>query len=187
VGDWTIDFDGNAFDGNAALPGQMKAGDASECVRDMISHVKSVGVEPQTTCTMRGPGFWPSMMPRRSGHCHLLDGTVILACGEKDVMGDPIQRTIRKNGGQAFFDAVGIAAVRFNNDGELEAMAAGGLKTFRAGGIVIDLEKRVDVALWRDKQGRWQGVVQGCQGAIPEQLTRIATNWTRLRFPTPLE
>ena len=31
------------------------------------------------------------MMPKPSGWCRLLDGTVILASGEKDVMGDPIQ------------------------------------------------------------------------------------------------
>ena len=44
------------------------------------------------------------MMPRPTGQCRLLDGTLILASGEKDVMGDPIQKTISINGHAVTFD-----------------------------------------------------------------------------------
>ena len=46
---------------------------------------------------------------------------------------------------------------------------------------------RADIALWRDAQGQWQGVLQGHTGPIPDALTRITKNWTRLRLPAPLE
>ncbi|MEI7902108.1 MAG: hypothetical protein WCK89_17785, partial [bacterium] len=72
-------------------------------------------------------------MPKPSGQCRLLDGTIILASGEKDVLGDPIQKTLNVDGHEVAFDAVGVAAVRLDKDGKLEALAAGGLKRFAVG------------------------------------------------------
>jgi hypothetical protein len=127
------------------------------------------------------------MMPRPSGQCRLLDGTVILASGAKDVMGDPIQTTITVDGHDVTFDAVGVAAVRLDPRGQVAAMAAGGLKASACGDLHIQLPDPADIALWRDAQGQWQGVLQGHTGPIPDALTRITKNWTRLRLPAPLE
>ena len=55
-----------------------------------------------------------------------------------------------------------------HNNGKLEAMAAGGLKTFRGGGIEISMPIRADVALWKDRNGAWQGILQGHDGAVPD-------------------
>ena len=188
VGDWTTDFDGRAFDANTVLTPQMKAVDAVAAVQQCIVRLKEAGVAPQTTCTMRGAtggtkGFPASMMPKPSGQCRLLDGTVILASGEKDVLGDPIARTFSVKGIPVTFDAVGVAAVRLDKAGKVEAMAAGGLKNFKAGDMTIEMTVRADVALWRDSKGEWQGVLLGYDGLVPDALARITKNWNRLRFP----
>jgi hypothetical protein len=120
-------------------------------VQQSIAHMKAAGIEPQTPCTMRGAaGFPASMMPKPSGQCRLLDGAIIVASGEKDVMGDRIQQTIKVNGHAAAFDAVGVAAVRLSKTGSVEAMVAGGLKSFQTGDMTIEMPDRTDVALWRD-------------------------------------
>jgi hypothetical protein len=187
VGDWTEDFESKALRSTVALPPEMKPLDTTAAVQQVIAHLKSLGIEPQTRCTMRGAaGFPASMMPKPSGQCRLLDGTVILASGEKDVMGDPIQKSVQVRGHEVSFDAVGVAAVRLDKDGKLEAMAAGALKSFHGGGLSIELPEPVDVALWRDAKGQWHGIVQGWTGPIPAPLSAITADWQRLTVPTPL-
>ena len=98
-------------------------------------------------------------------------------------MGDPIQNTFEINGHHVTFDAIGIAAVRLTKKGQLEAIAAGGLKSFQGGGLEIILPDRVDVALWKDDSGVWQGILQGYEGAVPEALKVLCKNWNRLKVP----
>jgi hypothetical protein len=121
-----------------------------------------------------------------SGHTRLTDGTVILVAGEKDRTGDPIQETIEVHGHKVTFDAAGVAAVRLSKDGKLEAMAAGGLRHFKAGPVEIKLDKPADVALWRDPKGTLQGVLQGYEGDVPADLAALTSNWLRLELPPRL-
>ena len=132
-----------------------------------------------------GQGRTSVNMPA-AGRTRLTDGTVIHIAGEKNVTGDPIQKTIQVNGHEVTFDAVGVAAVRLSKDGKLEAMAAGGLKSFAAGKLKIELPERIDMALWKDEKGAWQGVLQDYEGAVPEPLAAITKQWTRLAVPVPL-
>jgi len=83
-------------------------------------------------------------------------------------MGDPIQQTLKVQGQDVNFDAVGVAAVRLDKNGKVEAMAAGGLKKFKAGDMSIELANPADVALWKDGHGKWRGVLQGYEGEVPE-------------------
>jgi len=187
VGEWTRDFEGEEFDGSAALPTAMINGSAADCARDIIAHLRASGVEAQTLGTRRGvAGFTQSVMPEPSGRCRLLDGTLILASGKDDVMGDPIRATVSLNGHEVKFDAVGVAAVRLDRTGQVAAMAAGGLKRFKAGRMEIELPARVDVALWRDACGRWLGVLLGWDGPTPDVLLGITRAWARHNFPAPL-
>ena len=178
IGDWSKDFDGASFDGKAALPSEMNPVDAKSCVKLVTAKLSESGILPQTAGTPAPP---------RSGQSRLIDGTVIMTAGEKDPAGDAIQKTITVKGLKVTFDAIGIAAVRLDKNGKLEAMAAGGLKSFQGGGVNISVPTRADVALWKDKNGVWQGVLQDYEGAVPENLAEICTNWLRLEVPTPLE
>ncbi len=81
---------------------------------------------------------------------------------------------------------MGVAAVRFNPNGKLEAMAAGSLKSFNTADVTIELAERADVAIWHDKDGQWHGVLQGLGGPVPEPLARITTRWMRLTVPARL-
>ena len=122
------------------------------------------------------------MAPKASGRCRLIDGTVIVASGQKDVMGDPIKKTIKVRGRDVSFDAVGVAAVRLDENGKVEAIAAGALKSFKTDSMTIDLPVRMDVALFKER-GKWRGIVQGYEGDLPAVLTELAGHWTRLRMP----
>jgi hypothetical protein len=187
VGDWTVDFDGCPIDAQRSLPAAMKAGTVAECSAAIIARLKAAGVQPQTTCTLRTcSGFGhASMMPRLSGQCRLLDGTVIVASAENDLLGDPIRQAVNVRGREVVFDAIGVAAVRLSADGKLEALAAGALKSYRGGGLNIDLSEPIDLALWRDSAGAWHGVVQGWAGPIPAPLAALTADWKRLRLPLP--
>lgn len=191
IGDWTKNFEAKPFDGNAALPDRMKAAkDISVCAAKIIAGLRNRGIEPQTPATVTlpkwyGMGRTSAALPS-SGRCRLLDGTAILVSGEKDATGDPIRKTIKISGHDVAFDAIGVAAARLDKDGKLEAMAAGGLKSFRGGGLTIELPERADVALWRDAQGRMHGVLQDWTGPIPAELSAVTDDWLRLDIPTKL-
>lgn len=184
VGEWTMDFEGKSFDGTAALPAEMKELEVEHCAGEVVKRLESRGIAPQTPCTPRGAaGYPPSMMPLPSGQCRLLDGTVILAAGSMDVMGDPIKTAIQLGEHKVEVDAAGIAAVRLNGKGGLDAVAAGGLNRFDGGGVSLALDTPTDLALWRDAAGNWQGVLHGGDGAPPSDLVRLTPNWTRVRLP----
>jgi hypothetical protein len=222
VGDWTRDFDGEPFDGNAALPAAMSAVDAGKYslfragdgTRDFVCEridgnaalpaaisalnvdmtveriafiIEEAGISLQPRCDARElHGFPPSMVPLRKGTCRLIDGTVILVSGETAVMGDPIQATIEVEGHPVEFDAVGMAAVRLDTQGRVDALAAGGLKRFHGGGLEIALDERRDMALWRDEGGAWQGAIRGTAD-VPKALAAITPNWQRVYVPAPFE
>jgi hypothetical protein len=191
MGDWTKNFRAEPFDGSAALPRRMKvATDIQTCADAVIAELRSLGIEPHTRATVTLPkwdniGQTSAALPS-AGKCQLTDGTVIFASGEKDVLGDPIQSTIKTHGHDVVFDAVGIAAVRLGKGGRLDAMAAGGLKSFRGGGTSIELGQRIDVAVWRDDQGQMHGVLQDWTGPVPASLSAITGHWLRLAVPKPL-
>jgi hypothetical protein len=191
MGDWTRNFHAEPFAGDAALPRQMKAAkDVKTCADAVTAELCRRGIEPQTRASVTLPkwnklGRTSAALPP-SGISHLIDGTVIIASGENDVFGDLIQKTIKVQGHDVAFDAVGIAAVRLGKDGRLEAMAAGGLKSFRGGGLSIELPDRADVALWRDQHGQMHGVLQDWKGPVPVALLAITHDWLRLAVPVPL-
>jgi hypothetical protein len=187
VGAWSKDFEGAAFHGDAALPASMKLMDGSTAVQGVIEYLKAGGFDSYTTCTPNNAHYGSSMVPGVSGHMRLLDGTVIHASGKKDVMGDTMQKTITVDGHTVSFDCVGIAAVRLDVNGKLEAMAAGGLKSFKGGDVEISMPVRADVALWKDQHGVWQGVLQGYDGAVPENLESLCKRWNRLNVPEPVQ
>lgn len=184
IGEWTVDFDGKPIDGKAQLPPEMQSLQAGPCKAAIIGRLQSAGVAPQTECAPRPGPIGSCMAPTGSGQCRLLDGTVILASGKEELLGDPIRKTINVSGHDVTFDAVGVAAVRLDKSGRLEALACGALKSFRGGGITIDLPEPIDMAVWRDAAGNWQGVLQDYSGPVPRDLAALTAAWKRLAVPT---
>lgn len=189
VGDWTANFEGEAFEGNARLPSTMAIEpDAVACARTIIHELRLRGIVPQTPCRPASTiGFNPSMAPEASGRCELLDGTRVFVSGTREVTGDPLQIRERWSGTDVTLDALGVAAVRLDTEGRVQALAAGGLRSFKAGALELDLPERIDLALWREpgSTGRWRGLLQGWDGDIPPRLAALTSQWTRLRLPVP--
>ncbi len=188
VGDWTTDFDGDAFDGNSALPSRMTAReDSSVCTAEVIARLRERGIPSQTPAQTTARRFGRQLCaPPQSGRSRLIDGTHIFVSGQQRASGDSIQDTFDVEQQKVTIDAVGVAAVRLDQHGKLDALAAGGLKHLRLGDVVISLERRADIALWRNEQGTLRGVLQDWQGPIPSCLTAITNRWLRLSVPTPM-
>lgn len=189
VGDWTRDFDGRPLDERTSLPASMTAlPDGPTALAHVVARLKELGVAPQTPANRKMDMFGGKCFaPPPGGRCRLIDGTEILLSGADEVAGDPIQTTFDVAGTPVAVDAVGVVGVRLSSDGRLDALAAGGLKRIEAADLKIELAERVDVALWRDGQGKWQGVLQGCDGPVPAPLTALTDDWLRLGLPTPLD
>ena len=165
----------------------MKHLDGNIAVKEVIEFLNSKRVMPYTTCTSNNAPYGSSMVPGTSGKIQLLDCTVILASGSNDVMGDPIKKSLNVNGRNVKFDTIGIAAVRLNENGEVEAIAGGGLKLFETDDIKIELPSRTDIVLWRDLKGEWHGVLHGFEGLVPDELTRITTDWLNVSVSAALK
>ena len=190
VGAWTTDFEGPPLDGDAALPRSMVAcTNDTTCLQQLVSALETRGIEKQQSrgCTKLGKEFdAPSPASRRCGQTRLIDGTRLIIAAEKDPTGDPIQTKFKIGSHEVEADAQGVLAVRLTPDGRLDAMAAGGLRKLHAGDVDITLPVRADVALWRGTDGRWHGVLQDFQGAVPPPLAALTQDWLRLAVPPVL-
>lgn len=186
VGRWTAGFDGRPFDGDAALPPEMAVlPDVKACVAAAVEQLRARGIAPQSPSNQAVGWDRRHLAPAAAGQCRLLDGTVILAAGEQDAAGDPIRTGFEVNGRKVQVDCVGLVAVRFEDDGHLEALAAGGLRRFETDTFRLALDQPVDVALWRQADGEYAGVLQDCPGPVPPPLAAITARWSRLAVPTP--
>ncbi|MDD4191256.1 MAG: hypothetical protein PHI28_07995 [Mangrovibacterium sp.] len=188
IGNWTRDFDGNTFDGAAALPREMTAvKDIKAMIPEVLKVLKKQKIELQTPATRILKGFGHvSSAPPTQGFCRLTDGTLIQAAGTHQVSGDPINSRVKAGKYDVAFTAVGIAAVRFDEEGQVQALAAGGLTSFKTQKTEIHLEEPVDLAFWQDERGAIKGVIQGLEGEIPQPLLSLTKDWLRLKAPVPL-
>ena len=196
VGDWTRDFYGKPVDETSLLPATMApANDYRDAYLMVLDVIREQGIPPQTPATEDLDETYytlrdfheVSKFPPTTGFCRLIDGTVIHVAGTHDISGDPIRREFMVNGHPVSVDAVGVAAVRLNEAGELQALAAGSLKSFSTGTFELNLDEPVDMALWVDDTGAWKGLLQGWQGPVPGELLKITEEWDRVKIPTPPE
>jgi len=168
-----------------AAHGKTRVFEAAAGVEPVLAHLRTLGLTPQTPGTLHSvAGFPPSVMPQPRGQCRFLDGTVLVASGEHDVLGDPLPPSFVVAGQSVQVDAVGFAAVRLGKSQQLEALAAGGLKHLSVGAFSLTLPERTDLALWRDPRGAWQGAL--FNETIPEILSKRTAHWTCLRLPRTL-
>jgi hypothetical protein len=184
MGAWTRGFDGNPFNGNAHLEQfTTRCPSAEDAVAQIIA---CLGKEdgPWTPASETLGWDQKSASLPASGQVRLLDGTRVITAGTNDPAGDPIQTTLEVNGHAVRLDAIGVAAVRLAADGGVQALAAGGLKSFETPDLAIELAVRLNLAIWRDAAGMLHGAVE-TTGPLPEVLTRITPHWTRLGARIP--
>lgn len=187
IGDWTRDFNGYLFGGNAALPQAMAVSTIKSVMSEIPKIMKRRGISFQTPATRVLKSFaHPSNASPTTGFCRLIDSTLIQIAGTHNAAGDVINSTKEIGKYDVSFNAVGVAAVRLDKEGHVQALAAGGLKYFKIQNFSIHLDKRVDLALWRNDNGGFSGVVQGLKGEIPPQLLSITKDWMRISIPVPL-
>jgi len=185
VGEWTRDFAARPF--APRLPRQLKSGrDAADCAAQVLAHLRERGVVPQTPAADTIGWDVKTAAPPRAGQCRLIDGTVIWLAGVERLAGDAIEISQPLNGHNIAAKATGVLAVRLDQSGKLESLAAGGLSRFQGCGLDLQLDPPLDLALWRDAGGRWQGVVQDCAGSVPPGLLRLTTAWQRRVTPPPI-
>jgi hypothetical protein len=187
LGEWTRDFLGQPSDARAELGDVEWAQGADVCVERIVAGLREAGVAPQTpaTATVRGFGREIASPPSR-GVCRLIDGTHIMASGEDQAEGDPITGAVDLGGCSLSVDAVGVLALRLGADGRPAALAAGGLRSIEVGDSRLSLDEPVDLALWRDRDGRWRGVLQGLKGPLPRCLAALTQDWGCLALPAPM-
>ena len=188
MGDWTRDFEANDFDGNRALSEMIVPEGTEQLIAKVKNILKQQRIEFQTPAisdTKKAFGH-PFITPPTTGFCRLVDGTIIQVAGSNRAGGDPVHFRKKINGQMVSVDAVGVTAVRSDENGQVEALVAGGLKSFKAGNVKIDLEERIDLALWKNKKGEWEGVLQGWKKEIPAALLKITKDWKRIGLPSPL-
>lgn len=115
-----------------------------------------------------------SAMPGLNGMSRMLDGGILRIAAVDDVTGDHIS-DFSAYGENVKVDAEGVVYVRFDDNHNLIAMAAGGVKSFSAGGIAFTLPRRMNVALRRNANGEWEGKAQ--DAPIPDELKAITKKW----------
>lgn len=155
----------------------------------ILAHLDKIGAVRQTPLADYGLDWSSSdKLPYPDGTVTLLDGTKARIRGSMPHMeGDRI------GGGdcplvfgdkKVFFDAVGVFAARLDAKGELEAVAAGGLKSMSGSGLKLNLSGEDDVALVK-KDGKWRGFWQTTKvkAEVPSALKKLTDDWRVLRLP----
>ncbi len=160
---------------------------SKENVESIFQLLKQRGIAPQTQGSMSVLADFPaSVVPKASGHIRLIDGTYIEASGLTNVMGDPIKKHFLIDGRKVYVDAIGIVGIRFDKSGKLQALACGGLKSFKTGSTEINLPERQDIALFNEN-GQWQGIIHGDNKKIPADLSKFTNNWRIVKQPKAIE
>ena len=187
IGNWTKNFDGNRLDGIRLLPNSLRTESSVEAVlTDIPRLLDAERIPRQTPATRLLEGFGHlSYAPPTTGFSYLVDGTLVQVAATRNGAGDTLRSTRRLGDQDVTVDAIGVAAVRLDQKGNLDALAAGGLKSLGTGNFKLNLDERVDLALWKNKAGAWEGLIQGWKGAIPASLLKLTSNWTRLDLPAP--
>jgi len=193
IGYWTKDFYGTSIDSDDLFPKSMiDLSDSKNAFMEITELLKERDVPVQTPATgVLDNSYFKlrdfnhtSCSPPTTGFCRLIDGTVIQIAGTNNIGGDTIKSDFMVYGNNVSINAIGVAAVRLDQEGKLQALAAGGLKYLKAGKYEINLDKRVDLALWIDSKGELQGIIQSDNEAIiPKELLKITSNWNFLNLP----
>ncbi|MBP5620552.1 MAG: hypothetical protein J6X44_00920, partial [Thermoguttaceae bacterium] len=170
----------------------------AKLVEEVVASLKERGIIAQTPWVsddyMFSTDVEKSSRPARKSVSRFLDGLILWIAAEESDFGDPIilkNEVLSLNGGKlsspVSVEANGVFATRFDNNGDLTALVACELKSFRAGDFEVDLSNEsltddpVDVAIWKGDDGEWRGVFQRCKNELPEALEQAVPHWNYLQ------
>jgi len=189
VGDWTHDAEARPLDAMARLGRNIRTyrGDGA-CAEAVARFLSESGVPRVTAWSERLQGWGQGggvrhAAPPTDGHNTLTDGTYLRIAGGNDPAGDPIKETFLWQGHTVSVDAIGVVAIRFAADGQVAALAVGGLKSLKTRGLEIVMPERADVAFVKESNGKVRGVLQGSTGDVPATLLAITPEWQCLAVP----
>ncbi len=152
----------------------------------VIVHLDDNRATLQTKLTRRGlTPYSKDRLPNPDGILTLQDGTTARIKGASpDNGGDLIEGTLPLRGPTASYRAEGVFAARFTREGELAALAGGGVTRVLAADFRLELERGEDIALVK-RAGKWKGVWQTFDrdGKVPAALLAITDDWTKLLVP----
>lgn len=194
IGNWISDFDGKPVDGNLLLPKSMIASETNKEAfakilkmlirKNILAQTPSTGILNNEFFKLRDFNQ-TSVSPATTGFCRLIDSTIIYIAGTNKVSGDTIRSEFKIQNFNVSIDAVGVAAIRLDEKGNIKTIAASSLKRIKTSNFEIRLKERIDIALWMDEKGEWKGVIQSENQEIPKELLAITKNWIHLNLPVP--
>lgn len=195
IGNWTRYFNGKKVNDEYLLPKEIvQISDISTALQNVIEVLKERKIKSQAPATtLLDTTFYKlrdhhhtSFFPPNTGVSRLIDGTHLFLAGTDQVSGDPIRKDTLIHNHHIYIDAVGVVGLRLDDEGKLDALAASDLIHFQGGGLTIKLDNRMDIALWKDQEEKWVGVIQAeKKGEIPDELTKITDRWTWSKLPIP--
>ena len=171
----------NAIVNGRTLKTRIFGGNEGEAVR---AYLQQAGAVRQPF--VKGKTRAGYVYPEPDGTLHLIDGTAIRICADWDhPRGLPIAETLESNGAKFAVAAEGLCAVRAEN-GQLAALAAGGLTRVDGPGLALTLNQPEDVVLLKI-DGEWHGIWQTphADKPIPAPLAALTSHWIRLILPLP--
>ena len=163
-----------------ALKTRIFGGDEDKAVGDYLQQAGAVRQPPVKGKTRAGYVY-----PEPDGTLRLIDGTAIRIRVDWDhPRGLPIAETLESNGAKIAVAAEGLCAVRAEN-GQLVALAAGGLTHADGPGLALALDRPEDVVLLKIN-GEWRGIWQTSHTdkPIPAPLAALTPHWIRLLVPS---
>jgi len=136
-------------------------------------------------------GTWGGKHSRPAFQCfsRRLDGSFVWTnASNQNPAGEPIvlkDETVQSNDLARTFtisaEANGVLACRFDAKGALEMLTGAELKAFRTADFELNLTQPVDVVLWKDASGKWQGIFQAKENDLPEELAKLPVEWRFLQ------
>ncbi len=170
-------------------------------VAKIVGDLKSAGVVTQVPWTRDEFSFGPpeeiSTRPARATRSRFLDGTILWIAAQENPLGDPIHlenEVVALDDAQETppisADANGVFAAKFNERGEVVAIAGSELKRVAIQDFALELtndeigDEPIDVALWRGQDGKWRGVFQRSVNNAPESLWKLTEQWNFLQATT---
>ncbi len=181
------------------LPPDASDDDVDELVKRIVMELEELGTPKQTPWVKDEYLFAPwiesesSTRPPRTCVSRFIDGTIQWIAAEKNDFGDPIvleEEVLPLKGNKATpkisVEANGVFALRFDDDGVLNAVVASELRSLHIGelDVVLDADgigsDPIDIAIWRDSNGKWRGVFQREKNDLPKSLEALVPTWNYL-------